>query len=118
MRRVNNIVRIIEDVSNEIPKYRKKKQSSKSKSFEKSKHKHEYVDCLLVYKVKPYKANYCKICGKIGDLRFAETEKVERNGELYHRVLGKEEVFSKYKDLECIEVDDIWDKYIPISKGE
>ena len=84
-------------IENEIPKHRKKKQSSTSKSSTKSKHKHEYKEVLLIHNNKPHWATVCKICGKIGDLHLFETE-----------------VFEKYKDLENIVIEDIWQKYVPI----
>ena len=97
-------------LDNEIPKYIKKKKSSVSKSKVKSKHKHEYVDCLLIKdNDRPYKAKYCKICGKIGDIKFFETEQTEDG---YYRVLDTDEVFEKYKDLEIIHIEDIWQKYV------
>ena len=100
---------------NEIPKHRKKKKSSVSKSSTKSNHKHEYATCLLIHNSHPYWATYCKICGKIGDLHFFECEK--REDGLY-RQLDCDEVFHKYGNLEKIEVEDIWQKYVPInSKG-
>lgn len=105
---------IKERINNEIPKYRKKKSSSTSKSGIKSKHKHKYVDCLLVHNNHPHWATYCSICGKIGDLHFFETEK--RKDGLYSRQLDCDEVFEKYKDLAKIDVEDIWQKYVPINK--
>ena len=84
-------------IENEIPKHRKKKQSSTSKSGKKSKHKHEYKEVVLIHNDKPHWATVCKICGKIGDLHFFETE-----------------VLEKYKDLEKYYIDDIWQKYVPI----
>ena len=84
-------------IDNEIPKHRKKKQSSTSKSSTKSNHKHEYKEVLLIHNDRPHWATVCKICGKIGDLHFCETE-----------------VFEKYKDLEKYYIDDIWQKYVPI----
>lgn len=63
------------DFDNEVPKHIKKKKSSISKSREKSKHRHEYVDCLLIVdNKKPYKATYCKFCGKVNNVKFCETE--------------------------------------------
>ena len=53
----------------------------------------------------------CKICGKIDDLHFFETEKTEQG---YYRSLDSDEVFEKYKDLENITIDDIWQKYVAI----
>lgn len=32
---------------------------------------------MLVDDKKPYKAAYCKICGKVGDVKFFETEKTD-----------------------------------------
>lgn len=100
----------------EVPKHIKKKKSSVSKSKEKSKHKHEYISCLLIENVEiPYKAAYCKICGKIGDIKFGETEKTARGS---YRMLNTEEVFEKYKGLTQIHVKDIFQKYVPINVEE
>ena len=63
--------------NNEIPKYRKKKLS-KSKSANKSDYKYQYEDCLLVDKENhPHKAEYCKICGKINNVKAFETERID-----------------------------------------
>ena len=86
-------------IDSEIPKHRKKKQSSTSKSGKKSKHKHEYKEVVLIHNDKPHWATVCKICGKIGDLHFFE-----------------DEVFEKYKDLEKIEIESVFQKYVPISQ--
>ena len=97
-------------IENDIQKHRKKKQSSTSKSSTKSKHKHEYKEVLLIHNGSPHWATVCKICGKIGDLYFFETEKCEFG----YRSLDADEVFEKYKDLENIVIEDIWQKYAPI----
>ena len=99
-------------IDNEIPKHRKKKQSSTSKSSTKSKHKHKYKEVLLIHNNRPHWATVCKICGKIGDLHFFETEKCEFG----YRGLDSDEVYKKYKDLEKIVIEDIWQKYVPISQ--
>ena len=99
-------------INNEIPKHHKKKQSSTSKSSIKSKHKHEYKEVLLINNDRPYWATVCKICGKIGDLHFFETEKCEFG----YRSLDTDEVFKKYKDLENILIENIKQKYVPISR--
>ena len=78
-------------IENEIPKHRKKKQSSISKSSTKSKHKHEYKEVLLIHNDRPHWATVCKICGKIGDLHFFETEPY-RDG--LYRQLDSDEVFA------------------------
>ena len=98
-------------IDNEVPKYHKKKQSSTSKSSTKSNHKHEYEPCLLIHNGHPHWATVCKICGKIGDLHFFETERTEQG---YYRSLDSDEVFKKYKDLDKIVIEDIWQKYVPI----
>ena len=100
-------------IDNEIPKHRKKKQSSTSKSNTKSKHKHEYKEVLLIHNDRPHWATVCKFCGKIGYLHFYETEPY-RDG--MYRQLDCDEVFEKYKDLETIVIDDIRQKYVPISQ--
>lgn len=99
------------DFNNEVPKHIKKKESSVSKSKEKSKHKHEYIDCLLIEENGyPRKGTYCKICGKIGKFNFFEI--VPENG--YWIVLDSDEVLEKYKDLEKVYVNDIWQKYVAL----
>lgn len=69
----------MKNLDNEIPKHRKKKQSSTSKSSIKSKHKHEYKEVLLIHNDRPHWATVCKICGKIGDLHFFEGEKQKKD---------------------------------------
>lgn len=95
----------------ETPKYRKKKKSSISKSKKKSNHKHKYKEYLLVTKKnnRPYRANCCEICGKIGELHFFDTERIP--GGIF-RQLDDDEVFIKYAHLEQIKIESIWDKYI------
>lgn len=98
----------------EIPKYKKKKDSSSSKSKEKSKHKHQYIQCILTSPKShfTYKGEYCKVCGKLNSINIL----IEnfKNGQI--ATLSLEEACKKYEGLEVIEVDDIWQKYIPVSK--
>ena len=60
--------------NDDITKYRKKKESNVSKSNKKSKHKHNYVECFIIYDF-PFNgkiskminlSSYCDVCGKIG----------------------------------------------------
>lgn len=103
-------------IEEDIGKYKKKKESNISKSKRKSKHKHEYTDCLLIDKDgKPHKAKYCKICGKINDVKFFETKRLDNNRYL---MLEDEENFEKYKYLEKFYVNTVWDKYVVLSKGD
>ena len=100
-------------IENEIPKHRKKKQSSTSKSNTKSKHKHEYKECLFIENGYCHRGTYFKICGKVGDIQFFEAEPY-RDG--MWRQLDYDEVYKKYKDLENIVVEDIWQKYVAVSQ--
>ena len=103
----------IKDLDDNNVSYKKKKQSSISKSKKKSKHKHEYVDCLLIDRNnRPHRSEYCKICGKIRDIYFFETEKIE---DRYH-ILSKEQVFEKYRDLEKKYINSFWDKYVSLEE--
>ena len=100
-------------IDNEIPKHRKKKQSSTSKSSTKSKHKHEYKEVLLIHNNRPHWATLRTIRGKTGDFHYFGTEK---RAPRYYRSLDSDEVFEKYNNLENIVIDDIWQKYVPISQ--
>ena len=102
---------MINEIDEQI-KHKKKKPSTVSKSNEKSKHKHEYVDCLFIYDNRPLKGQYCKICGKINNINIFETEPLRDSG--LSKMLTKEEVYEKYKDLEQIVISRISDKYIKL----
>ena len=95
--------------NNKIPKYQKKKKSSVSKSKVKTKHKHQYKKCILIKDARPYRASYCIVCGKINDLKFGESERMENGA---YRQLNDDEVFKKHSDLEQIEINDIRQKFI------
>lgn len=97
----------------EIPKYKKKTKSSISKSGTKSKHKHEYKECLFIKDGRPYKGTYCTICGKIDDIGSFEIVEMD-NGMC--RMMNSNEVFEKYKHLEQIEIEDIFQKFVLVSK--
>ena len=58
----------------EIPKYLKWKENDISKANKKSKHKHQYEECLIRYKwnweenkIHTSLNSYCTICGKINN---------------------------------------------------
>lgn len=98
------------DFDNEVLKHIKKKKLSVSKSKEKSKHRHKYIDCLLIEDDgKPHKATYCKICGKIGDIKFCEIEKTDYGT---YRRLNSEKILEKYNEFPQIYVKDIFQKYV------
>lgn len=94
----------------EEPKYKKK---SSGNHTQKSKHKHQYVDCLLIDKNKcPHKAEYCIECGKIHNVYFFLSEK-QRDG--FYKMLTDKEVCDKFADLPRFEVVDcLYDKYVTI----
>lgn len=98
----------------DVAKYRKKKESSTSKSKTKSKHKHWYSECLLIHHDHPHRAEYCTICGKIGNVHFFEAERTEDG---YYRQLDYDEVFHRYYDLPRFNVDDIFQKFV-LLEGE
>lgn len=97
----------------EVPKHKKKAKSSTSKSNNKSKHKHLYEECLFIEDGHPHWGTYCSVCGKIGNVHFLESEKMD-NG--MWRALDYDEVYEKYKPLEQIQVDSIFQKFVPVSK--
>ena len=78
---------------NDIPKYRKKAKTNKAK---KANHKHTYEPCLLICDNKPYLSQYCTICGRTNDTKFALYEKISDRA---YRILNPEEIFKKYESL-------------------
>ncbi len=98
----------------EIPKYRKNTGSNISKIEKKSKHKHQYEECLIQYNMKigliskptaltTSLGSYCTICGKIGD-RFKEENSIVKDyrrivetpiGRCY-QMISSEELYEKY----------------------
>ena len=95
----------------EIPKYKKPKKSNISKSNYKSKHKHQYKECLIQYSIvfagktfintKLY--GYCFICGKIGSVKNgkykAELEQLEKSRQGNNSFLiaiSGEEIYERY----------------------
>lgn len=103
-----------ENDKSEIPKHKKKRESSTSKSINKAKHKHEYVECLFIEEdERPCRGTYCKLCGKIGNVKLFETEPSDYG----LRMLDYDEVFEKYKKLEQVHIVDIFQRYVPINKG-
>ena len=58
---------------------------------------------------RPHKGTYCRICGKIGYISFFELEEFESK---FWRILDTDEVFEKYKDLEKIYIEGVFQKYV------
>lgn len=125
---MNNII------NNEIPKYIKQKESNVSKAHKKSKHKHQYAECLIQYNFNQYNLNklmtklmsYCTICGKIGD-KFKDdksivkdfSRKVNTNYGTCYRVISDEELYERYHNkMPVFFVEDIWGGYVNLEQDE
>ena len=121
--------------NNEIPKYLKQKESNVSKAKKKSKHKHNYEECLIQYHFNKNNLNdkpltslysYCTICGKIG-YRFEKNSIVTdyiktvntSNGRCYSLISG-EELYQKYHNkMPVFYVEDILkDGYVNLEQIE
>lgn len=120
---------------NEIPKYRKQKESNISKSNRKSKHKHQYEECLIQYQFDFLGENniltslrsYCTICGKLGD-RFDEdksivkdyVKRIDNSVGRGYQVMKSEELYEKYhKKLPVFFIGNIFkEKYINLNTNK
>lgn len=120
-------------LENEIPKYRKSKESSISKSKARSKHKHQYKECLIQHEfdfrgkdnIFTLLKSYCTICGKLGG-RFNENKSIVKDyvkridtsvGRGY-QVMRGEELYEKYKDKMPVFLVEDFSKHVPIDKDE
>ena len=131
------------DINQEIPKYLKQKESNISKANKKSKHKHQYKECLLQYrwsfksniftqeqknKIHTSLSSYCVICGKINEylkngkcnMEIEELQKERQNGKPYWVGIPEEEIYEMYYDkLPIFFVEDIWkDKYVNLKEND
>lgn len=99
-------------LDDEEVKYIKRKPSNVSKAKFKARHKHEYCNCILKHDRRLYIGIYCSICGKLNNWA-VPTKKTEYG----YRMMNNGEILFQYNDLEIIEVDDLFAKYIPIEKN-
>ena len=132
----------------EIPKYLKQKEGNTSKSNRKSKHKHQYEECLIQYKwnfksnafaqeekerIHTLLSSYCTICGKIGGIiknskyqkEIDALQKQRQKGSNFWISISSEEIYEMYHDkLPVFFIEDIFkEKYVDLeqncnSKGE
>lgn len=124
----------------DIPKYYKTTNSNISKNNRKSKHKHNYKECLIQYQSTFAGKNhlntrlytYCTICGKIGDKLTENISIVKDYTRIINTSIGKcysripdEELYEKYHDrLPVFFIENIYkEKYVDLeqkynSKGE
>lgn len=126
----------------EVPRYRKNTGSNISKIKKKSKHKHQYEECLIQYrwnftsnvftqeqkdKIHTSLYSYCTICGKIGD-RFKEDKSIVKDyrrtvntpiGKCY-QMIPDEELYERYHNkLPVFFVEDYWkDGYVNLEDVE
>lgn len=82
-------------MTDDIPKWKKKKPSDTSKSAAKSKHKHQYVNAVIFTEDdgKLHPGTVCKICGKVPEITLFPTV---REG-IRVRVMAPEEIEKKYR---------------------
>lgn len=120
---------------NEISKYFKYQNSDLSKANKKSKHKHQYEECLIQYDSSIRKghiitllSSYCNICGKIGD-KFKDGKSIVKD---YHRVIDSpiknhkcysiisgEELYERYHDrLPVFFIEDGKDYYVDLEQDD
>ena len=123
----------------EIPKYKKSKKSNISKRNHKSKHKHQYEECLIQYdstfvgKIIRHTrlTGYCTICGKIGSVKNGKCEieleqlRKKRQGDSEFCVfVSSEEIYERYHNkLPVFYIEDSFADYVVLerennSKGE
>lgn len=98
-----------DNLLNEIPKYKKKKQSKKVK---RANHKHVYVNGLAKVDNNYSRIEYCNICGRINKMNILETE--ENSETKFARLLTNEEIYEKYKHLNQFNLNSYHDKYVTI----
>lgn len=138
MQERNNLNMSKNKIEQEIPKYLKSAESDVSKSNRKSKHKHQYEECLIQYKWN-FKSNaftqeekerihtslssYCTICGKIGGIiknskyqkEIDVLQKQRQTGSNFWISLSGEEIYKMYHDkLPVFFVDNMFGKYIDL----
>lgn len=117
---------------NEIPKYLKSTESNISKSNRKSKHKHQYEECLIQYQfsfagennIQTQLCSYCTICGKIDGRLKDSIVKDYIKPELHNRrtiysVMSGTELYEKYHNkIPVFFVGDIFkEKYVDLEQS-
>ena len=112
----------------DIPKYYKVTESNTSKSNRKSKHKHQYEECLIQYPItfagrthihtRLY--GYCAICGKIGSVKngkykseLKQLEKSRQGKSNFLIAISGEEIYERYHNkLPVFYVEDSFADYV------
>ena len=117
---------------NKTPKYLKQKESNTSKSNRKSKHKHQYEECLIQYPIafagrthistKLY--GYCSICGKIGSVKngkykaeLEQLEKSRQDNSNFLITISGDEIYERYHNkLPIFYIEDSFANYVVLEK--
>ena len=118
--------------NDEVGKYKKQTESNISKSNRKSKHKHQYEECLIQYSfsfagknnIHTQLCSYCTICRKIGD-RFKDSivkdyiKSELHNRRIIYSIMSGTELYERYHDkLPVFFVEDIFkDKYVDLEQN-
>lgn len=91
----------------DVPKYKKKRPSSRSKSSKRSDHRHDYSRDVLVKVVSPnfsraiyFVGKQCTICGKIANKPREYPDGRNEDGSYY--LLDEDEILKKYSHLPLI----------------
>ena len=125
---------IMDNFEQDIPKYRKNTVNNISKIKKKSKHKHQYEECIIRYKFSFMENNnlhtelssYCSICGKIGN-RFSKEKSIVEdkvihkqlpNGLKYTTHMSGEEIYEQYHDRLPVFYTEFSDKYVDLNQKE
>lgn len=118
----------------ETSKYRKNTGSNISKIEKKSKHKHNYEECIIKYhfsfmgkdNLRTQLSSYCSICGKIGGM-FNEEKSIVKNytaeqtlpnGVKYYSTINGEEIYEQYHDRLPVFYAEYSDKYVNLKQKE
>ena len=116
----------------EIPKYKKSTESNISKSNRKSKHKHQYKECLIQYpilfagkdRIQTHLCSYCIICGKIGDRVKDSIVKDYIRSEEYSRgisysVMSDTELYKEYHNkMPVFFVKDMFERHVNLEEND
>lgn len=120
------------ETNNDEPKYRKPRESNVSKANKKSKHKHQYEECLIQYKfsfgekgkIHTGLQSYCIICGKLGN-RFNEDKSIVTDYRaridtpigMCWKLISDEELYEKYHNrMPVFIVDDLLNGYVNLEE--
>lgn len=118
------------DSDTEVGKYKKNTESNISKANKKSKHKHQYEECLIQYKLKfsdrvhTGLSSYCTVCGKIGG-KFDDDKSIVADYRikigspigLCWKLMSDEELYKKYHNrMPVFFIEDLFSNYVNLNE--